>query len=137
IVAEREVDIGPDGTVAVEIDTLPAKELHGDQDHAYTISAEVTDESRRTIVGEGKVLVARKPFKVFAWVDRGHYRVGDTVQANFQAYTLDQKPVAGKGVLKLFRVNYDAQAQPMETEVQSWNIDTDARGTAEQQIAAS
>ena len=35
------------------------------------------DESRRTIVGTGKVLVARKPFKVFAWVDRGYYRVGD------------------------------------------------------------
>ena len=33
IVAEREVEIGPDGKLKVEIDTLPAKELHPDQDH--------------------------------------------------------------------------------------------------------
>ena len=71
-------EIGADGTVKVEIDTLPAKELHGDQDHQYSITAEVVDESRRTIVGTGNVLVARKPFQVFAWVDRGYYRVGDT-----------------------------------------------------------
>ncbi len=137
VVAEREVEIGPDGTISVEIDTLPAKELHGDHDHAYQITAEVTDESRRTIVGEGKVLVARKPFKVFAWVDKGHYRVGDTIHAQFQAYTLDQKPVAGQGVLKLFRITYNDQAEPQETEAGSWNINTNDQGTVSQQIAAS
>jgi uncharacterized protein YfaS (alpha-2-macroglobulin family) len=137
VVAEREVEIGADGTVDVEIDTLPAKEIHGDQDHAYTITAEVTDESRRTIVGEGKVLVARQPFKVFAWVDRGHYRVGDTVHAHFQAFTLDQKPVQGKGVLKLYRITYEVDGKPIETEVENWNIDTNEQGTVEQEIAAS
>ena len=137
VVAEREVEVGPDGTVDVEIDTLAAKELHGDHDHTFSITAEVTDESRRTIVGEGKVLVARKPFKVFAWVDKGHYRVGDTVEASFQAYTLDQKPVSGKGVLKLFRVTYDKDARPVETEVGNWKIDTDEQGAVAQQIAAS
>lgn len=137
VVAEQEVDVGADGTIAVEIDTLPAKEIHGDQDHAYTITAEVTDESRRTIVGEGKVLVARKPFKVFAWVDKGHYRVGDDIHAHFQAHTLDQKPVQGKGVLKLYRITYDQDAKPVETEAGEWKIDTNAQGTVEQQIAAS
>lgn len=137
VVAEREVEIDADGIIEVEIDTLPAKEIHSDQDHAYTINVEVTDESRRTIVGEGKVLVARQPFKVFAWVDRGHYRVGDTVHANFQAHTLDQKPVAGKGTLKLFRITYDAEAKPIETEVQSWDLATNDEGSAEQQIDAS
>ncbi|MEI6148869.1 MAG: MG2 domain-containing protein, partial [bacterium] len=61
IVAESEVPIGEDGTLKVPIDTRPAAELHGDTDHKYTITAEVTDASRRTIVGEGTVLVARKP----------------------------------------------------------------------------
>ena len=41
--------------------------------------------------------MARRPFKVYAWVDRGHYRTGDTVKANFKAQTLDQKPVNGTG----------------------------------------
>jgi alpha-2-macroglobulin len=137
VVAETEVPIGEDGTVQVEIDTLPAKELHGDVDHQYSITAEVVDESRRTIVGTGNVLVARKPFKVFAWVDRGHYRVGDTVHAHFNAHTLDQKPVAGKGELTLYRISYDGQNQPVEKAVGTWNIDTNEEGRAAQQMVAS
>src|SRR5438105_3819381 len=51
VVMENEVAIAPDGTVKIAIDTLPAKELHGNSDHRYAITAEVVDESRRTIVG--------------------------------------------------------------------------------------
>ena len=101
LVAERETTIGPDGLLKIEIDTGPAKEIHGDRDHQYQITAEVTDQSRRTIVGTGSVLVAREPFKVFSWVDRGFYRIGDTIEASFHAQTLDQKPVQGKGKLRL------------------------------------
>ena len=48
------------------------------------VTAEVTDESRRTIVGVGDVLVSRKPFRVFTWVDRGHYRTGDEVAVEIE-----------------------------------------------------
>ena len=92
--AEVEREIGPEGTIDVEIDTLVAKELHGDSDHQYTITAEVRDESRRTIVGTGKVLVARKPFKVFTWVDRGYYRVGDVGRSQLPGP--DARPQAGR-----------------------------------------
>ena len=77
----------------------------------------MVDESRRTIVGTGNVLVARKPFKVYAWVDRGHYRVGDTIKAYFSAQTLDQKPVQGKGELTLFKISYDDKNKPVEKAV--------------------
>ncbi len=137
LVAEQEVELGADGIVKVEIDTLPAKTVHGNDDHSYTISAEVVDESRRTITGSGSVLVARKPFKVFAWVNRGHYQVGDDVLANFSAATLSQKPVQGKGKLTLYSLTYDEQGQPTETEVQSWDLNTDEQGLAQQQFAAS
>ena len=56
------------------------------------------------------MLVARKPFKVYAWVDRGHYQVGDTVQADFTAQTLDNKPVTGTGNLRLLRISYQQDA---------------------------
>lgn len=65
LVLQQEVPIGADGTAEIEIDTSLAQALHGDQDHEYRITAEVTDASRRTIVGNGSVLVAREPFKVF------------------------------------------------------------------------
>ncbi|MFO0926728.1 MAG: MG2 domain-containing protein [Gemmataceae bacterium] len=137
VVLENEVPIGPDGTVKVTIDTTAAKELHGDEDHAFAITAEVVDESRRTIVGTGNVIAARKPFQVFAWVDRGYYRVGDTIRSSFRGLTPDRKPVQGTGVVTLYRVTYDRDGKPEEKAVQMWNVDTDADGYARQQIDAS
>ncbi|MEX2285666.1 MAG: MG2 domain-containing protein, partial [Planctomycetaceae bacterium] len=137
VVLDNEVEIGEDGTVKVEIDTALAKAIHGDQDHRYEITAEVIDQSRRTIVGNGQVLVAREPFKVFAWVNRGHYRTGDVVEASFKAQTLDRKPVAGKGVLSLLQIKYDKKGEPVETEVETWNLDANERGEANQSIKPS
>ena len=137
IISENEVEIGPDGMVKVPIDTTAAKEMHGNSDHQYSITAEVVDESRRTIVGTGNVLVARKPFQVFSWTDRGHYRAGDTVLAQFSALRLDRKPVQGKGQLTLYKISYDAKNKPVETPVQSWNVDPDVEGNARQQLKAA
>ena len=47
VVAEANVPIRPDGTLAVEIDTALAKAAHPDQDQRYEITAEITDQSRR------------------------------------------------------------------------------------------
>lgn len=137
LVMENEVEIGPDGLVNLEIDTLPAKELHGNQDHQYTITAEVTDESRRTIVGTGTVLVSRKAFQVYTWLNSGHFRVGDTIHAYFSAQTIDRKPVEGKGVLTLYKISYNDKNEPVEKAVQKWDVDTNVEGRANQQIKAT
>ena len=123
--------IRPDGTLPIEIDTALAKAAHPDHDHRYEITAEITDQSRRTIVGTGTVLVARKPFSVYTWVDRGHYRTGDTIEAGVSAQTLDHKPVAGKGTLKLLKITYDADRKPVETPVESWDLALSADGQAQ------
>lgn len=137
VVAEAEVPIGADGSFEIEIDTEAAKTAHPNRDHRYEIEAEVTDQSRRTIVGNGVVLVARKPFTVYTWVNRGHYREGDVIEAGVRAQTLDRKPVVGKGTLKLLKVTYDDQGQPVETEVESWPITLDENGRADQKIKAA
>ncbi len=130
VVAEQEVEIGEDGTVKVVIDTGVAKAIHPDQDHRYSITAEVVDQSRRTIVGTGEVLVARKPFKVYAWVDRGYYRSGDIIRAHFHAHTLDNKPVEGKGKVLLNRISYQ-DGEPVETTLGSRPLPTNVEGRAE------
>jgi alpha-2-macroglobulin len=137
VVAQGEAKIGADGTLEIMIDTAVAKAIHPDQDHRYEITAEITDKSRRTIVGTGQVLVARKPFKVTAWVNRGYFRIGDTVRAEFAARRLDGKPVKGSGELRLMKIRYDAKGVPTETEVQKWSLDTNAEGRALQQLKAS
>ena len=136
VLAEQEVEIGPDGKLKVEIDTLPAKEIHPDQDHQYTVTAEVIDQSRRTIVGSGNVLVARTPFKVYAWVDRGYYRVGDTIEAHFSARTLDSRPVEGAGEVQLLKIRY-SEGKPVETPVHTVPLSTDAQGRARLQLKAA
>jgi len=137
IVAEGEAHLDKDGSFKLPIDTAPAKLIHGDQDHRYDITVEVTDASRRTIVGQGRVLVARRPFKVYAWVDRGHYRTGDVVRTSFSARTLDSKPVKGEGTLRLFKVTYGKDARPVESEVQKWTLATSEEGRAQIQMKAS
>ncbi|WP_437225703.1 alpha-2-macroglobulin family protein [Planctomicrobium sp. SH661] len=136
LILDQEVEIGPDGTVQIEIDTSLAKALHSDQDHEYSISAEVTDASRRTIVGSGKVLVSREPFKIFAWTNRGYYNVGDKIEAKFQARSLDGKGIAGAGKLQLLKITYKDD-KPVETVAQEWDLSTNDEGLAEQTITAS
>jgi len=136
VVFENEVPIGPDGIVKVEIDSAVAKALHGDQDHRYQISAEVTDQSRRTITGAGEVLAARNPFKVYAWVDRGHYRAGDVVHAQFLAQTVANKPVQGSGALKLLKISYSGE-KAQESVVEEWKLNTNDEGRAALQIKAA
>jgi len=138
LVMENEVEIGPDGTVAVEIDTEIARAIYGeDQDHRYRIEAEVTDLSRRTIHGSGSVNVTEEPFEVIAWVDRGFYRVGDPILARFDAHTVDGRPVEGSGELRVLRVRYDDEGHPQETPVERFDLPTGAQGRASIQLTAA
>ncbi|MDP4995341.1 MAG: MG2 domain-containing protein [Akkermansiaceae bacterium] len=120
LILEKTMPIGADGTVKVEIDSAIAKLVHGDQDHRYTITAEVVDASRRTIVGSGSVLAAREPFAVTVWMDRGYARVGDEVTGVFSARTLDGKVVAGEAVAKLYRSTVNAEGEIAEVEIGEW-----------------
>lgn len=135
LVLDRTLNIGENGAVEFEIDTSLAKTLHGDSDHEYRVSVEVTDASRRTIVGTGNIIVAREPFNVFAWTDRGHYRVGETITASFQARTVDGNGVQGQGDLKLFKISYQ-NGEPKETLVEQWPLNTDEQGRSSQKIHA-
>jgi uncharacterized protein YfaS (alpha-2-macroglobulin family) len=137
VVADIAQPIGPDGTVTVTLDTAMAKAMHGDQDHRYTISAEVTDASRRTITGGGSLIAARDPFRVFAWISRGHCRAGETVTAEFSARSPADDPVTGAGTATLFRVTYNEQRLPVEQSVGQWPVATDAEGGARLQIMAA
>ena len=136
LISQQELELTEDGTVELEIDTAIAKELHSSSDQRYEIIAEVRDQSRRTIVGNGSVLATRKPFTVFSWVDRGYYHAGDTINASFHAKTLDNQPVQGQGKLRLLKVVYNRNDEPVEKVVQTWDLDTDKQGLASQQIKA-
>ncbi|MGL4595260.1 MAG: alpha-2-macroglobulin family protein [Thermoguttaceae bacterium] len=142
VVVEREVKIGPDGTIPVEIDTEIAKILFPNADQQYTISAEVMDNSRRTITGTGTVLVAKEPFKIYSWVDSGYYAPNQQIKAAFQTRRLDGKPVSGKGIAKLTKIDYirnekENKVEAKETEVISTDLVFNDEGRAEWSLNAA
>jgi uncharacterized protein YfaS (alpha-2-macroglobulin family) len=137
VVAEGDATLGADGTLAIPIDTALALAVHPDRDHRYAITAEVTDRSRRTITGQGAVLVARKPFQVNVWVDRGWLRTGETLTARCNARTIDGQPVAGaKARMELLKVAWKGDA-PAETAVEAWELVTGPDGQGEVRVRAA
>jgi len=120
LVLEQTGPIGADGKVKVKIDSAIAKLVHGDQDHRYSITAEVVDASRRTIVGSGAVLAAREPYDVTVWLDRGYASAGDKVTGSFAARTLDGKTVEGEAKAILYSASVDVDGKIVEKEVASW-----------------
>jgi hypothetical protein len=138
VVLEMERPLEADGTVKVAFDTALAKALYGSTDHRYSITAEVTDASRRTITGQGQVLVAREPFRAYVWTDRTICRAGDDVVASVKAQTPDGQPVRGVAELTLYRVvSYDAEGLPKEEKIRGWKVGIGETGEAQQTFAAS
>ncbi len=137
VVQETEAEIGPDGTAKVLIDTAAAKAIFGAKDQEYSISASVTDESRRTIDGSGNVLVTVDPFKVYTWLDRGHYRPGEEINLSFQSRRGDGKPVPGKSEITLYSISYDKKNEPVEKKVNSWKAEVNEEGNAVLRLDAS
>ena len=131
IVLEQELDIRPDGTVEIEVDSALAKQVHGDTDHRYEITAEVVDASRRTIVGKGSVIAARKAFDVKVWLDRGYANVGDPIHATIAARTALGKEVVTQGKAILYRISTDKEDKVSEKQVQSWDISTTAESNGQ------
>ncbi|MDX1679849.1 MAG: alpha-2-macroglobulin family protein [Akkermansiaceae bacterium] len=120
LVLEQTLPIGADGSVKVNVDSAIAKQVHGDQDHRYSITAEVVDASRRTIVGSGSVLAAREPYDVTVWLDRGYARVGDQVTGTFAARTLDGRKVEGEAKAILYATSVNDRGAIAEKKVAEW-----------------
>jgi len=123
VVAEATVPIGPDGKLEIPLDSALAKELHGDKDHRYQITAEVVDSSRRMIVGTGSVVAPREPYKVYVWMDRGYYQPEAEANLSFTARTPDSQPVKGKARVKVYSVTYAENQEPKEEELGAFDLE--------------
>lgn len=115
------VDIKPDGTVKIEIESKIEDPPSDYQE--YRIDAEVTDASRRTVYGSGSVVVSTKPFNVYLWSLNGYFNSGDTVNIYAASKTEKGIPVTGKGTVKLLQVTYDKDGKPVESLAETWPLD--------------
>ena len=136
VVAENEVPVNPDGTVSVTIDTRPAQE-----------SIPTRTTSTRSRPRSRTNPAARSPAAARCWwlANRSRSSPGSTAATTRPAtssmpasgQTLDRQPVQGHGELTLFQVHYNAKQKPVEKAVQTWQLDTNAQGEAQEQIKAA
>lgn len=70
----------------------------------YTIEAQVTDSSRRTIEAQGQVKVARQQYFAFLNTDRGYSQQGDRVPVELRTQDANDQPVAAAGKMVVFRL---------------------------------
>ncbi len=92
----------------------------------YTIEAEITDSSRRTIEAQGQVKVARQPYFAFTNTQRGYFQAGDRVPVEVRTQDANDLPVAAGGVMRVFRLLPGTK----EEKVTEAPIQTDATGRA-------
>jgi len=130
LVKQGTAELKPDGTYELEIDTARAKQEQADRDHRYTVEVEVRDESRRTIEGQGSVIVTRQEFFAFVETDGGWYQPKNEAHVNVRTLTADNVPVATKGEVIVYRVRYGGpnNSQVREEVVKRWKAETDVEG---------
>ncbi len=105
------------GRLVVSISTKAWAAKYPDQDHVFEVQADVTDLSRRTISGSGRVLAPRRALFVDVSVPKGFYRVGETVEATLQAETPQGAPQATTGRLDVFRIRSRLVKDELEEEL--------------------
>lgn len=130
LVQQGDGPIGEDGTLEVTIDTKAALRDHPDRDHRYVIEAEVRDQSRRVITGEGAVKVTRQAYYAYVQSDRGYYRPGEEMEVRIRCLTPDNQPVVAEGVITLSEVVFGGpdNARISETELERLTAQADERG---------
>ncbi|MDO8683333.1 MAG: alpha-2-macroglobulin family protein, partial [Armatimonadota bacterium] len=120
VVREGTVRTGPDGTAEIE---FPAywkqdKNDYDPWDRQFTISASVTDPSRREAAGEGSVIVTHGEFDLNVQPVEYVAQIGKSARFNLIAVDYDRKPMSGveidvtasKATWKRNRENYHAAA---------------------------
>lgn len=92
----------------------------------YTIEAEVTDASRRTIDGQGAVKVANQQYFAFLNAKQGYYIAGDRAQIEIETRDANDQPISAAGKMVVYKLDPGDK----EHQVFSEAIETDKMGRA-------
>jgi uncharacterized protein YfaS (alpha-2-macroglobulin family) len=132
LIAEGTATTDAEGNVLVEFDTQKALKEQPDRDQSYTISAEVTDASRRVIEGSGTIKLTRQEFYANLRSTRGFYAPGDTVEIELTTENASGAPVQSKGKIDVARLVYIGEKdRPYDRhEISTEEFSTPAEGRA-------
>ncbi|MFB3882851.1 MAG: MG2 domain-containing protein [Armatimonadota bacterium] len=129
VVKEGDGQTNEQGELTVEFLADPGSQYEGTRAFQYSIEAEVTDESRRTINGSGSIRVSKQQYFAFLDLKRGFYQVGDRVELEVMTLDVMERPLSRKGTVIVERVVSQAQNYVLGRE-HSEVIQTNADGRA-------
>ncbi len=86
------------------------------QDRTLSVSATVTDLSRRSQTGESSTLIAAGLFRLSLETDKGVYRPNEPVTVTVRASDYDGKPVAAKVRVQLIETKEDRLHRPYKVK---------------------
>ena len=86
-------------------------------DRTLSVSATVTDLSRRSQAGSGDTLIAAGLFRLTLETDKSVYRPGEPVVVMVHSADYDGKPVPARVKVRLVETKYDRQHRPTEVAI--------------------
>jgi tetratricopeptide (TPR) repeat protein len=106
------------------------------QNPLYTVEAEVTDASRRTIEGQGSVRVANQQYFAFLDAKQGFYQIGDRIPIEIRTQDANDKPQAASGKIVVYKMlPGDKEERVLEADIAAdrsgrtfWTWDNDQAG---------
>ncbi len=102
-----------------------------DHDSVYTVFAQVTDLSRRTVDGGGTIKATRAEFGLAASLSKWVYKPGEKVNLRIRATTPEENPVANQK-LKVRGYNVEwKRDKNQETKIYEAQTSTDEHGVAD------
>ena len=96
-------------------------------DRELSVSATVTDLSRRSQTGSGSTLIAAGLFRLSLETDKSVYRTGEPVVVTVHSADYDGKPVPARVKVRLVETKYDRQRRPYEVATVR-DVQTNAKG---------
>ena len=126
LVLEGEGVLDDEGVLKFDVDTARAAKEFAETDHRYSVTAEVTDLSRRLIKGTGSLLVTRAAYFANVEIEGGWTSYGDAVVVHVATQKADGKLFATQGELVIKRVTtaHDGGAVVVEKEVARLQLKT-------------
>jgi prepilin-type processing-associated H-X9-DG protein len=101
-------------------------EMYGDfWNLSYTIEAEITDASRRTVEAQGEVKVARQEYFAFLDSKHGFYQIGDRVPIEIATMDANDNRVAAKGKMVVYKLLPVAGGKEKEEQVFQESVATE------------
>ncbi len=103
--------LSAEGKFEFKIPTAGIKERFGADNYRYTVSAEVTDSSRRVVSAQESVMATASPFTLFVYPLCGFTRLDGTTTLRIAAVDPAGKELEGTGIVKLFRRGIQANGK--------------------------